>query len=164
MVKEKTILDEDLTVPKIGVILGGQTVILRFPPGEAVTMAGANTGQLLRLISKVLVKMVKGELSLRKALSGPIRMAKIAGDQAREGAVNFLGILASLSINLGYLNLLPIPVLDGGHIAFTLWEIVFRRPVSPRAREIAQQVGLAIIVTLMFFAFYNDIFWLFTGK
>jgi regulator of sigma E protease len=65
--------------------------------------------------------------------------------------------MALLSINLGVLNLLPIPILDGGHLVFYLWELIFRKPVSMRAREIAQQVGLALLIGLMVLAFYNDI-------
>lgn len=84
-------------------------------------------------------------------------IAKMAGQQAEAGVVSFLAFMALLSINLGVLNLLPIPILDGGHLVFNFWELVFRRPVSMRAREIAQQVGLALLLGLMVLAFYNDI-------
>jgi regulator of sigma E protease len=71
--------------------------------------------------------------------------------------VNFLAFMALLSINLGILNLLPVPILDGGHLFFYFWEFIFRRPVSLRARELSQQVGMALLIGLMVLAFYNDI-------
>jgi regulator of sigma E protease len=82
---------------------------------------------------------------------------QMAGQQAREGVVNFLLFMALISINLGILNLLPIPVLDGGHLFFMLFEAVFGKPLSVRKMEIAQNVGLALLVLLMVFAFYNDL-------
>jgi regulator of sigma E protease len=81
----------------------------------------------------------------------------MAGEQATAGVVSFLAFMALLSINLGILNLLPIPVLDGGHLVFYTMEMIFRRPVSMKVREIAQQVGLVLLVSLMVLAFYNDI-------
>jgi regulator of sigma E protease len=72
--------------------------------------------------------------------------------------------MALLSVNLGVLNLLPVPVLDGGHLFFFFWELVFRRPVSRKAREYAQQVGLMLLLGLMLLAFYNDIVRYFVGQ
>ena len=80
-----------------------------------------------------------------------------AGEQAKIGILNLVFFVALLSINLGILNLLPIPILDGGHILFFLIEIVIGKPVSGKKREIAQQVGMALLLLLMAFAFYNDI-------
>jgi regulator of sigma E protease len=81
----------------------------------------------------------------------------MAGQQASAGGVNFLGFMALLSINLGILNLLPVPILDGGHLFFFFWELIFRKPVSQKAREMAQQIGLFLLLGLMVLAFYNDI-------
>ncbi|MBI5747890.1 MAG: site-2 protease family protein, partial [Nitrospinae bacterium] len=87
----------------------------------------------------------------------PLLIFQKAGEFASEGFLPYATFAALISINLGILNLLPIPVLDGGHILFFLIEIIFRKPVSVRSREVAQQVGIFILVSLMLFAFYNDI-------
>ena len=97
-------------------------------------------------------------------IGGPIMIVKMAGQQAAAGGVNFLAFMALLSVNLGVLNLLPVPILDGGHLAFFVIEFIIGRPVSKRAREIAQQVGLVLLISLMMLAFYNDIARMFTGK
>ena len=107
-------------------------------------------------------KMLAGQLSV-KNLSGPITIAKVAGASAQSGVGEFLGFLAYLSISLGVLNLLPIPVLDGGHLMYHMIEVVRRRPLSERAMEISQQFGLSILFVLMAFAFFNDMNRLFSG-
>jgi regulator of sigma E protease len=101
-------------------------------------------------------KMVTGLVSTRN-LSGPITIAKVAGDSARSGWESFFRVLALLSISLGVLNLLPIPILDGGHVMFCLAEIVIRRPVPDRVQAWGMQIGLAIVGGMMLLAFYNDI-------
>jgi regulator of sigma E protease len=82
---------------------------------------------------------------------------QIYGEQAEQGFYEFFRLTALLSINLGLINLLPIPILDGGHILFFLIEIIKGRPVSEKNRELAQQIGLFMLISLMVFAFYNDI-------
>jgi regulator of sigma E protease len=104
----------------------------------------------------MLGRMVIGEVSL-KNLSGPITIADYAGQTAKVGWFAYLNFLALISISLGVLNLLPVPVLDGGHLMYYLVEIVKGRPVSERALELGQKVGLALLFTLMAFAIYNDI-------
>lgn len=104
----------------------------------------------------LLKKMVTGQVSV-KNLSGPIYIAKIAGDSARSGWRIFLGVLALLSISLGVLNLLPIPILDGGHILFCVTEIIIRKPVSDRVQAVATQFGLFIFVGIFLLVIYNDI-------
>jgi len=101
-------------------------------------------------------KMVTGLVSTRN-LSGPITIAKVAGDSARSGWESFFRVLALLSISLGVLNLLPIPILDGGHVMFCLAEIALRRPVPERVQAWGMQIGLAIVGGMMLLAFYNDI-------
>ena len=91
-------------------------------------------------------------------------IVKMAGEQAAAGGSNFLAFMALLSINLGILNLLPVPVLDGGHLFFYFWELIFRRPVNQRVREYAQQIGLMLLLGLMALAFYNDIVRYFVGQ
>ncbi len=94
-------------------------------------------------------------------LGGPILIAQLAGEQMREGWVNLTYFIGLLSVNLGILNLLPIPVLDGGHLAFLTVEAIRRKPMNERAQIIAQQIGIALLATLMIFVFYNDILRLF---
>ena len=109
------------------------------------------------LIVLSLVKMVQGRISAHE-LGGPITIARMAGERAQGGLKSVLEFMAFLGVNLGVLNLLPIPVLDGGHLAFFAAEAVFRRPVKARVREVAQQVGLFLLVSLMLFAVYNDVY------
>jgi len=101
-------------------------------------------------------KLFTGNVSA-KNIGGPITVVQVAGQAAQTDIAAILTVLAFISIQLGILNLLPIPILDGGHILFYLFELVTRRPVSLRAREMAQQVGLAMLLMLMVLAFYNDI-------
>ena len=152
----KNLLGETVTSPVIGVVAAGETVIDRYPPGEAFSRGSVQTWNVIELTVLSLVKIVERAIPL-DTIGGPIMIAKMAGQQAEAGGVSFLAFMALLSVNLGVLNLLPIPILDGGHLIFYLWELVFRRPVSMRAREIAQQVGLALLIGLMVLAFYNDI-------
>ena len=100
--------------------------------------------------------MVVGVISVEN-LSGPITIAQIAGDTASYGVEPFLSFLAYLSISLGVLNLLPIPVLDGGHIVFALVELMKGKPVSDRMQQAGVGVGLTILAMFMIVAFYNDI-------
>jgi regulator of sigma E protease len=110
----------------------------------------------------MLGKMLTGEVSW-KNLSGPVTIADYAGQSARLGLDYYLKFMALLSISLGVLNLLPIPVLDGGHLLYHVIEVVMRRPLSERAMEIGQQVGMSILFALMAFAFFNDLTRLFNG-
>ena len=84
-------------------------------------------------------------------------IAQLAGEQAKQGIDKFVQFIAFISINLAILNILPIPVLDGGHLLFFLIETIIRRPVSIRVREVAQQAGMFVLILLMIFVFYNDI-------
>ena len=101
-------------------------------------------------------KMITREISADN-IGGPITIAKISGDAASQGFSNYIFLIAILSINLGVLNLLPIPVLDGGHLAFFTLEAILRRPVGIRSREVAQQIGIFLLICLMLYAFRNDI-------
>ncbi|MCG6538215.1 MAG: site-2 protease family protein, partial [Syntrophales bacterium LBB04] len=103
-----------------------------------------------------IVKMFQGVVS-PKSLGGPILIAQIAGAQVREGIVPFILFMALLSINLAILNLLPIPVLDGGHLLFYLVEMVTGHEVNLRWREMAQQIGFVLLILLMIFVFMLDI-------
>jgi regulator of sigma E protease len=136
--------------------IGSQVSIEKGKPGLAVVRAFEQTYDYAKLTLLALYKMIKGDVSPRN-LGGPILIAQMAGQQAQEGMGSFLAFIAVLSINLGVLNLLPIPVLDGGHLLFFLVESVIGRPVAVRHREMAQQVGIFLLMLLMIYAFYNDI-------
>src|SRR4051812_44996341 len=111
---------------------------------------------------KMLGKMLVGEVSL-KHLSGPVTIADFAGQSAQLGWVSYLTFLALISISLGVLNLLPIPMLDGGHLMYYCAEILKGSPVSERVMELGQRVGLALLLVMMAFAFYNDLNRLFSS-
>jgi regulator of sigma E protease len=97
-----------------------------------------------------------------KTIGGPILIAQLAGEQARKGLLSLVLFTAILSINLGVINLFPIPILDGGHFLFLGLEAVLRKPISIKKIEIAQQIGLIFIILLMLFAFYNDLIRIFS--
>ncbi|WP_447927051.1 RIP metalloprotease RseP [Vreelandella sp. EE27] len=129
---------------------------IRFGPVEAVGQAFSRTGGMIMLTLDAIRKMLVGLISPSN-LSGPITIAQISGDSARAGVEAFLGFLAYLSISLGVLNLLPIPVLDGGHLLYYFIEIVRGRPVSEKAQAVGLRIGLAIVGTLMVMALYFDL-------
>ncbi len=136
--------------------IGSHVTIEKGKPGLAIIKAFQQTYEYAKLTLMALYKIVKGDVSPRN-LGGPILIAQMAGQQAQEGLGSFLAFLAVLSVNLGVLNLLPIPVLDGGYLLFFLVETIIGRPVSLRYREMALQVGLFLLMLLMIYAFYNDI-------
>jgi regulator of sigma E protease len=130
--------------------------------GESLWRAIVKTGDIAVFSLKMLGKMLVGEVSW-KHLSGPVTIADFAGQSAQMGWVSYLTFLALISISLGVLNLLPIPLLDGGHLMYYAIEIVKGSPVSERAMELGQRVGLALLLVMMAFAFYNDLNRLLTG-
>jgi regulator of sigma E protease len=136
--------------------IGSQVTIEKGQAGLAIVKAVSQTYEYSKLTLLAFYKMLVGEVSPRN-IGGPILIAQMAGQQAQEGIGSFLAFLAVLSINLGVLNLLPVPVLDGGHLVFFLVEAVIRKPVSLKVREMAQQVGICLLALLMVYAFYNDI-------
>lgn len=125
-------------------------------PLDSLVQATYKTQQLIVFTLDSLWKMILGDLSV-KNLSGPITIAKVADSSASNGLQAFIGFLALLSVSLGVLNLLPIPVLDGGHIMFYAIEAIRGRALSERTQIVAVQVGMALLMSLMVIAFYNDI-------
>jgi len=115
---------------------------------------------MTRLTLSMLAKLVTGQASLDN-ISGPISIAQFAGQSASIGIDHYINFIAMISISLAVLNLLPIPMLDGGHLVYFAVEAITRRPVSDRIQEFGQQFGLVILGGLMFLAFYNDIWRLF---
>lgn len=136
--------------------------IVRYGVTDSLTKAMAKTWDTSVLTLKMIGRMITGDVSW-KNLSGPVTIADFAGQTAKLGWTHYLGFVALISISLGVLNLLPIPVLDGGHLLYYTIEIIKGGPVSERAMEIGQQIGLALLVMLMAFAFYNDLTRLFSG-
>jgi regulator of sigma E protease len=129
---------------------------VKYSPATAMIRAIKKTWETSVFTLQMIGKMVAGEMSW-KNVSGPITIADYAGKSAQMGISSYLGFLAVISISLGVLNLLPIPVLDGGHLMYYVVEMVKGSPLSARAMEVGQQVGMALLFALMVFAIYNDI-------
>jgi regulator of sigma E protease len=135
---------------------------VRYGPLESVARAAERTWDVSTFTLKMLGKMIVGDVSL-KNLSGPITIADYAGQSAQLGWLAYVSFLALISISLGVLNLMPVPLLDGGHLMYYVAEIVKGSPVSDRVMEVGQQVGMVLLFSLMAFALYNDINRLFGG-
>jgi regulator of sigma E protease len=133
----------------------------RFGPGAAVGRAVEKTWSMSVLTVRMIWNVATGDVSV-KNLSGPINIAEYAGFSARQGILSFLSFLAVVSVSLFVLNLLPIPVLDGGQVVYQLAELVKGSPLSERAQALGQQVGIVLLLMLMSFAFYNDLSRLFS--
>jgi len=127
-----------------------------YAPHEALVQSVKHTWSLMGLTVKTLWKMVKGEISL-ETLSGPITIARLAGESVSYGLETFVSFVAYLSISLGVLNLLPIPVLDGGHLMFYLVEWLKGSPVPERVQHIGNSIGLGLLMMFMGLALYNDV-------
>ncbi len=162
VVTNKNIFGEDIQVPMIGIEARGDSIVEEVNPFKAVYYGALRTWDLTRLTVVSVAKLIQGKVS-PKTLGGPIFIAQLAGEQARAGLANLIFLGALLSINLGILNLLPIPVLDGGHLFFFIIEMVIRKPLGLKIRERAQQAGLVLLVMFMAFVFFNDLTRIFTG-
>jgi len=137
-------------------VLGGERVLENVPVLRIIPEATTYTFALTRSIIDGLVQIVTGRRST-KDLGGPLKMAQIAGQQASLGAFAFIQLIALFSINLGFINLLPVPMLDGGHLVFYVAEGIRRRPVSERAQDWAFRSGLALLLALLLFTTVNDL-------
>jgi len=137
---------------------GGDSYYRRidYTPLESLSAAVERTWMSTAFTVSMLARMVTGDVSI-KNISGPLKIGQIAGESAERGWRSFVGILAIISISLGVLNLLPVPVLDGGQIVYQIVEAMKGGPLSERAQILGQQVGILALLLLMSFAFYNDI-------
>ena len=150
------------TVYRIGIRSTGDTFLdedgmrIDLGLGEAFSQGATQTWLITKATAVFLVKLVQRKVP-KEAIGGPIRIAQMAHREAQMGLLRLLNFIAVISVSLAVLNLLPIPVLDGGHLLFFAIEAVQRKPVSLRARETAQQIGVFLLILLMIFVFYNDI-------
>ncbi|MBI4685934.1 MAG: RIP metalloprotease RseP [Nitrospirae bacterium] len=159
----QNIFGEKKEVGLIGIKPAGSTRIRKEGIMNAVAIGILKTWEISALTVIGIVKLIQ-RIVPADTIGGPILIFQMAGEQASMGAMNFFTFMAVISINLGVLNLLPIPILDGGHILFLAVETIRRKPLSEKMTAIAQKIGLAFIITLMVFALYNDIMRLITGK
>jgi regulator of sigma E protease len=125
-------------------------------PVQALPAATSYTITLTRSMIEGVWQIISGRRSV-KELGGPLKIAQVAGQQASLGVLQFIQLVALISINLGFINLLPVPMLDGGHLLFYSIEAVRRRPVSAAAQEWAFRGGLALILALLLFTTFNDL-------
>lgn len=140
----------------IGIVKDNELIYNQVGIIQAFQDALTQTWMFVYLTGMGFVKIIQQVIPASE-LGGPILIAQLAGEQMREGWINLTYFIGILSVNLGILNLLPIPVLDGGHLVFLTIEAIRRKPMEEKAQIIAQQIGLAFLGTLMIFVFYNDI-------
>ena len=158
------VMEQGRAVGRLGVMLAegtrswppGLLVMRRSGPVDAVVLGVVKTWDMSSLTVQMLWRIVTGQVSA-KNISGPISIAEFAGISAYLGLTAFISFLAIISVSLGVLNLMPVPLLDGGQIVYQLVEAVKGSPLSERAQNFGQQVGIALLVVLMSLAFYNDI-------
>jgi regulator of sigma E protease len=155
--QDVNVFGETVHKARIGVIATmNQTMRVQVPWVEAFGEAGKETWRTTVLLVEGVIKIVERIVPLEK-IGGPIMIAQLVSEQAHKGIYDLLFITAIISLNLGLINLLPIPILDGGHLLFFALEIVLRRPVNERIRRLATQAGLVVILALMGLAIYNDL-------
>jgi regulator of sigma E protease len=156
-VKERLPSGEEAIVGKIQAGLAPKAVRFEpYPPLVAVAQGAVKTWDMTVVTAKGLWKLVSRQIELSN-IGGPIQIATETTRQANEGLVSVAVFVAVISVNLAVLNLLPIPMLDGGHLLFFVIEAVLGRPLSLRKREVAQQVGFVLLMMIMVFALYNDL-------
>ncbi len=160
LMTDKDLLGDEFSEWRIG-ISPGSFETQSVNPLEAFILGVERTYFYTELTLKVLGRLLQFRMSL-DALGGPIMIAQVSGQQASQGLLSFIGFIGVLSLSLGVFNLLPIPPLDGGHIAFFLVEAIKGSPVSLKSREVVTQIGVFLIVSLLIFVSYNDIMRFFT--
>jgi regulator of sigma E protease len=157
LIPEKNVFGEDIQRFIIGISASGDTEAQDLNLLQAFAESLIQTYRITELMVVIIGKLITGDIST-DTIGGPIMIAKMAGDQAKSGIGNLIFFIALISVNLAIINLLPIPILDGGHLLFFFIEAIKGHPVSLKVREVAQQIGLFIILLLVILVFYNDIF------
>lgn len=153
----------DQSIYRIGIV--GPRVYPTIGPKFELGNGFARTWLVIRVTILSLVKLFQGEIPAKDAVAGPLGIAQMAGQQARKGILDVLYFIALLSVSLAFFNLFPIPILDGGHLLFLAVEALLGKPLSVKKMEIAQHIGLILIILLMLYAFYNDLLRIFSpGK
>ncbi len=152
----KNIFGEKVKVPMIGIMAAGKAEFQKVAPPKAIWESFLMVVAMIKLTLVSIVKLIERVLPL-STLGGPLFIAKLAGEQAQAGLWPLVSFMAVLSVNLGVLNLLPIPMLDGGHLVLFTIEAVRGKPFSEKTKELVMKVGLAILIVLMMVVFYNDI-------
>lgn len=155
-IKIKPVWNDDGKFYVIGISPYHNTVTKRYNPAEAVVTGTKKMVDMTVFTFIIIKKLFVGEVSI-KTLGGPLMIAQVAGQAAESGLTSFLSLMAALSLQLGILNLLPIPVLDGGHLVFFAIEKLRKKPLSEKVMWLAQQTGIAMLILLMVFVTYNDI-------
>jgi regulator of sigma E protease len=157
LVPVKNLFGEDIQRFIIGIGPSGDAFTKELNFFQSLAESFRQTYDIIELMVVIIGKLITGDISADN-IGGPIMIAKMAGDQAKAGIGPLILFIALISVNLAIINLVPIPILDGGHLLFFLIELIKGRPVNLKVREVAQQVGLFIILLLVILVFYNDIF------
>lgn len=152
----KNIFGEDVKSALIGIVAAGKFKRLDLGPLRAIQEGFLKTWEVIKLTGLTIVKLFQRVVPI-KMLGGPILIGQMTGQLAQESFAYLIPFMAVISINLGILNLLPVPILDGGVIIFLLIEIILGKPISIKKRDIAQKVGMFLLIFLMVVVFYNDI-------
>lgn len=163
MAERKSIFGETITTPMLGVASAGEVTTLPMGVGEAVVAGAADTWGYIKLTVQALWKIIERVIPL-ETVGGPIMIAQLVSQGAEQGLVSVLMLTAIISVNLGLINLFPIPVLDGGHILFCAFEMVAGRPLPLRWQAMTQRLGIVFLVFLMGMAIFNDLMRLFSSS
>lgn len=161
--KAKNLFGEEVNTPIVGIMSSDELVYISYPVHEAFIKSGYQVYELTKLTLLTVYKLINRVVPV-SSLGGPIMITKLAGETAKTGILNLVAFMALLSINLGVLNLLPIPILDGGHIVLFGYEAITGKKPSQRFKEVFTYVGIMLIVMLTVTVFYNDIARIFFEK
>ena len=150
------IYGQEMKSALIGIVSSGKYEKIEFGPFEAFQKASFETWKWIKRTCMVVVKLFQGRLSV-KLLGGPLMIGQMTGKVAQESFGLLVPFMAIVSVNLGILNLFPIPILDGGLILFLLFELIIGKPISLKKRDMAQKIGMGVLIFLMIFVTYNDV-------
>jgi len=154
--ERKNVFGETVQSPMLGIVAAREIVTLELDAAQSLKLSGKETWRAIVNMVTALVKMIERVVPA-DSIGGPILIVQLINREAQEGIIGVLALAAALSANLGFVNLLPIPVLDGGHLALFSLEAITRKPLSIRARNAAMRLGIAMLAALMLFATYNDL-------